>query len=67
MAVLLLHQQRNRLGEKRDPLLGKLVRNELIQNAVVSLSLNASRAVRRAVEVRIVEHDNLVVLRDMNV
>lgn len=55
MPVLLLHQQRDRLGEQGDPLLGKLVRDELVENAVVPLSLDASGAVRRSVEVGVME------------
>lgn len=44
-----------------------LVGNELVETSMVSLSLNPARAVGRPVEVRVVEHDDLGVLGDVNI
>lgn len=46
-------------------LMRRLVGDELVEDAVVLLSLNPTRAVCRSVEMRVVEHDDLRVLGDV--
>lgn len=53
VVVLGLHQQRDRLAEGRDPLVRRLVRDELVEASVVLLRLDGARPVRGAVEKRV--------------